>query len=237
MPLPILNTPVYELTIPSTKEKIKYRPFLVKEQKALLIAQQSENEQTMINTLLEVVKNCVLDKIEIDKLAIFDIEYIFVQLRSVSVGEVSELSFSCLECKDPKAIMKINIDLQSVAVNIPKNHTNIVKLTDTIGMKLKYPTFMDLKNIDELQSDNIDAVFEIIINCIDSIYDQDNVYAAKDSTKEELLKFLNSLNHEQFQRIQGFFDTMPKLEKTIDFKCPVCKFPHKHTLVGMKSFF
>lgn len=230
-----MSTPTYELTVPSTKQKIKYRPFLVKEEKALMLAHQSDDPTTMLDTLKGVIKACTLDTLNVEKLAMFDIEYIFLQLRAKSVGEISELNFSCKQCNDPKAKMKVEIDLTQVEVTFNPEHTADIQLFGDVGVKMKYPS---LQVINKLKStDDVSAVFDIIIECIDCIYDEENVYAAADQSKQELTDFINNLTQEQFTKLQKFFETMPKLEKTIEFDCPVCKYHHTQTIQGLDGFF
>lgn len=237
MALPIMSTPTYELTIPSTKQKVKYRPFLVKEEKALMIAQQSENATTMLDTLKGVIDACTFGKVDIAKLAMFDIEYIFVQLRAKSVGEITELVFNCKECNDPKATMNINIDLTTVDVTFNEEHTSDITLFDDVGVKMKYPSIDLINKLKDVKGDDIDNIFNVVIQCIDCIYDADNVYAAADSSREELSQFVNNLTQEQFVKLQRFFETMPKLEKQLEFDCPVCGFHHKQVVQGLESFF
>lgn len=237
MALPVMNTPTYELTIPSTKQKLKYRPFLVKEEKALLIAQQSDNQQTMLDTLKGVISACTFNKINVDALAVFDIEYIFIQLRAKSVSEISELIFSCLECGDPKAKIKIEIDLTKISVKFDPNHKTDIDLIDDVGVTMKYPGLEMLNKYKDISDEDVDAVFDLITSCIDSVYDANAVYAASEQTKEELENFVNSLTQEQFQKIQFFFQSMPKLEKELEFSCPVCGFKHNETVQGLNGFF
>lgn len=237
MALPVMSLPTYELTVPSTKQKVKFRPFLVKEEKALLIAQQSEDQQVMLNTLKDVIKSCTSNKIDVEKLAMFDIEYIFTQLRARSVGEVSELVFSCLECGDPKAKMNVNIDLTTLEVKFHEEHTNVINLFDNVGIKMKYPGLSLINKMKDNSTEDVSLIFDVIIECIDSIFDEENVYPAHEQTKEELEEFINNLTQDQFVKIQKFFETMPKLEKEIEFDCPVCKHHHKHLIQGLDSFF
>jgi hypothetical protein len=237
MTLPVILTPTYELIVPSTKQKVKYRPFLVKEQKALLIAQQSEDQGVMFSTLINIIKVCTFDKLDVKKLAMFDVEYIFTQLRARSVGEISELIFSCLECNEPLAKSKVQIDLTKLEVTFDPNHNSYIMLTDTVGIKMKYPGITEAKTLNDLTNIDINNIFDLAVSCIDSIYDDNGVYPASESTKEELNAFLDSLNQAQFEKIKEFFLTLPKLEKTIEFDCPVCKFHHKQTLRGLESFF
>jgi hypothetical protein len=237
MALPVMSVPTYELIVPSTKQKIKYRPFLVREEKALMIAQQSEDEGVMLDTLKSIIEGCTLNKLDVEKLAMFDIEYIFTQLRARSVGEISELLFSCLECNDPKAKMPVDIDLTTLKVEFDENHSTTIPLFDNVGIKMKYPSLALLDKMKDFDSTNISVIFDIIFDCVDSIYDEDSVYPATEQSKEELEEFINNLTQEQFKKIQQFFETMPKLEKAIEFDCPVCKHHHKHTVKGLSGFF
>ena len=237
MALPIAATPTYELTVPSTKEVVKYRPFLVKEEKALLIAQQSENPQTMFDTLKNIIEACTFKKLDVNKLATFDIEYIFIQLRAKSVGEISDLTFTCLECNDPKAKMKVSIELDKLEVRFDPEHSLDVPLYGDVGVKMKYPGIQTINKMKNFRPDDIQAIFDLIVACVDCIYDADNVYSANDTSKEDLIEFINNLTQEQFAKIQKFFETMPKLEKSIEIKCPVCGFDHKQTLSGIEGFF
>ena len=237
MALPVITAPTYELTIPSTKQKVKFRPFLVKEEKALMLAQQSEDATTMLDTLKSVIDACTLGKLEVDKLAMFDIEYIFVQLRAKSVGETTELQFSCKNCNDPKAKMNITIDLTSVNVKFNDKHSADISLFADVGIKMKYPSLELINKLKDIKDNDINSLFEVIVQCIDCIYDADNVHAASDSTREELMQFINNLTQDQFAKLQNFFETIPKLEKELEFDCPVCKFHHKQIVQGLESFF
>ena len=237
MALPMMKTPMYEMTIPSTKQKVKFRPFLVKEEKTLMLAQQSEDPTTMLDTLKGVIEACTYGKIDVHKLAMFDIEYIFIQLRAKSVGEISELMFSCKQCNDPKAKMKININLTELEVVFNPDHSMDIDLFDDVGVKMKYPGIETVNKLKDASNNDVDAVFDIIISCIESIYDADNIYAASEQSKEDLSEFVNNLTQEQFSKLQKFFETMPKLEKTVEFDCPVCGFHHKQVIQGLDGFF
>lgn len=237
MALPSMVAPTYELTVPSTKQVVKYRPFLVKEEKALMIAQQSEEPQTMLDTLKSVISACTFGKLNVDTLATFDIEYIFIQLRAKSVGEISELMFSCLKCGDSKAKVKINVDLTQINVIFDERHKSDIELFNDVGIKLKYPGLSVMNKLKDVKVDNYEILFDLIVECIDYIYDTDNVYAAAEQSREELEDFINNLTQDQFAKIQEFFETMPKLEKTIEFKCPVCGFDHVQVLQGLDGFF
>lgn len=237
MALPVMKTPTYEMTIPSTKQVVKFRPFLVKEEKALMIAQQSDDANTMVNTLKGVIDACTFGKVDVNKLAMFDIEYIFVQLRAKSVGEISELIFSCKQCGDPKAKIKINIDLTQLEVKFDPDHKTDIQLFDNVGVKMKYPSIATVNKLKGANAEDVDTIFNIIIDCIDSIYDEDNIYAAAEQSKEELTEFINNLTQDQFAKLQNFFETMPKLEKKLEFDCPVCGFHHNQTIQGLEGFF
>lgn len=237
MALPVMSTPTYELIVPSTKKKIKYRSFLVKEEKTLLIAQQSEDQTVMVNTIKALISSCTFGKLDVEELAMFDIEYIFCQLRAKSVGEISEIVFSCLECNDPKAKMRVSIDLTKLEVDFHPDHKKVIELFDDVGVTMKYPSLDMLNHIKDIKEESIEAVFNVIISCIDNIYSGDEIYPAKEQSKEELTNFLDNLTQEQFKKIQSFFETIPKLQKKIEFDCPVCNYHHNHTVQGIENFF
>jgi len=239
MALPMNSTPIYNLVVPSTKKSVKYRPFLVKDQKALLVAQQSDDQRVMIDTLKEVIKSCITDSIDVSKLAIFDIEYIFTQLRSKSVGETVDIILSCDEDhgeNNEKAKIKHTVDLSEIKVQEKEEHTNKIALFGDVGVVMKYPNIDDIKKLQGGVVTNEDT-FKLVAASIDYIYDNDVVYHAKDQTEKELMDFINNLTSEQFGKIQGFFDTMPKMTHTINYNCPVCNKAHKVVLEGMESFF
>ena len=240
MALPIQNTPTFNLTIPSTNKKVRFRPFLVKEEKALLIAQQSEDATIMIDTLKGIMGSCILDKIDVDRLATFDMEYIFTQIRSKSVGETVELIVGCDEDhgeQNDKAKVKIIIDLSTIEVEKSKDHTNKIELFGDVGVVMKYPNIEIISRFDKLQAGDIDSVFEIIADSVDYIYQGDEVFYSSETPREEILQFLNNLTNEQFKSIQLFFQTMPRIRKEIDYKCPLCGKEHHKVLEGLQSFF
>ena len=239
MALPMNSTPIYNLVVPSTKKSVTYRPFLVKDQKALLVAQQSDDHRVMIDTLKEVIKSCITETIDVNKLAMFDIEYIFTQLRSKSVGETVEIVLSCdVDHGEDNAKAKIQhtVDLSQINVQEKEGHTNKIELFGTVGVVMKYPNIDDVK---KLQGGDVTAedTFKLVASSIDYIYDADQVYYSKDQTETELMDFINNLTSEQFSRIQSFFDTMPKLSHTVNYNCPVCDKAHTIHLEGMQSFF
>ena len=238
MALPMMNTPTYNLVIPSTEKSVKYRPFLVKEEKALLIAQQSEDLMVMVDTLKSVIKTCVLDTIDVNKLATFDLEYMFTQIRAKSVGEIIELIFPCDNDHgedNEKARVKVSIDLTTLTVEKDNSHTNKIDLFGDVGVMMKYPTMDVMRKLDD--SDSIDNIFDVVAMSIDYIYQGDEIFYAKEQKHEEMLQFLNNLTSEQFVKIQNFFDTMPRIKKQIEYTCPVCQKEHKKMLEGMQSFF
>lgn len=239
MALPMQQAPIYTLEIPSTKDNLKYRPFLVKEQKALLLAQQSEDPIVMVDTLKQVIKSCAQTQVDVEKLAVFDLEYIFSQIRAKSVGEIVELFFFCDTCDDEKAKVKIGIDITKLKVETFPNHHVKIPLFGDVGVAMKYPNINVIKKIEKIGdvSSEVDLVFDIITECIDYIYDTSEVYYAKEQTKEELSDFVNNLTSEQFEKIENFFETMPKLQQKVSYRCPVCSKEHNKTLEGLNNFF
>ena len=238
MALPVQSTPTYNLEVPSTKENLRFRPFLVKEQKALLLAQQSEDASVMVDTLKGVIRSCAQSKIDVDKLAIFDLEFIFSQIRSKSVGEIVDLIFSCDVCDDEKAKVKIAIDLSKLKIETDPRHEQKIHLFDDVGVVMKYPSVNVINTMDKYGVDaEVDLVFDIVCECIDYIYDSNEVYHASEQTKEELQSFVNNLTAEQFEKIETFFETMPKLRQKVNYTCPVCSREHNKVLEGLNSFF
>jgi len=240
MALPMNSTPTYNLVIPSTKKSVKYRPFLVKEEKSILIAQQSEDIVVMVDTLKDVIRSCILDKIDPESLATFDLEYIFTQIRAKSVGEIVELYFPCDVDhgeQNDKAKVKISIDLTKIEVEVPEGHSNKIELFDDVGIIMKYPTIELMTQLENTDSDDIDNIFNIVASCIDVIYEGDKIHYAKETKKQELLDFLYNLNSGQFVKVQNFFASIPRIKKEVEYDCPICGLHHKKTLEGMQSFF
>jgi len=235
--LPVNSTPIYTLKVPSNDKSIRFRPFLIKEEKALLIAQQSEDASVMVESLKNVIKSCLKDDIDVEALATFDLEYIFTQIRAKSVGEVIELALSCDTCTDEKAVAKVSIDLTKLEVIKNPEHILKIKLYDDVGVVMKYPTMNIVKKLEKVDSNDIEQVFDIIVECIDYIYTTDEVFHAKEQSKQELIDFLNNLTSEQFVNVQKFFETMPKLTHEVDYVCPVCNTLHHKKLEGLQSFF
>lgn len=237
MALPMNSTPTYKVEVPSTGEKISFRPFLIKEEKALLIAQQSEDQETMVETLKDVIKSCTFDKVNVEELALFDLEYLFTQIRGKSVGEEFELLFSCDTCEDEKAKVKITLDVNSIKIIKSENHTKKIELFGDVGVVMKYPNFNMIKKIEDINTTDFNAVFNIVADCIDYIYDTDQVYYSKETKREELLAFLENLTPEQFAKVQVFFETMPKLSTNVKYVCPVCSKMHDKNIEGLNNFF
>lgn len=236
MALPKPSYPVYNLTIPSLDKKIKFRPFLVKEEKSLLIAQQSEEIKVMVDTVKSIIKSCVLDPIDIDSLAIFDVEYMFTQIRSKSVGETVDLIFTCAHCKEKNNKIKIEIDLTKIPMVTPPNHNKKIQLEDNLGVIMRYPRIDALVKVDR-GTDNVETNLEAVIDCIEAVYDDTEVFYTAEQTKEEILEFIDGLTKKQFDMIEDFFVSIPKFEQKIEYKCPACKADNVYMLKGTESFF
>lgn len=237
MALPKMNAPLYNVTIPSSKKEVKFRPFLVKEEKSLLLAQQSEDPKVMINTLKSIIENCIVDDVDVSKLATFDYEYLFTQIRAKSVGEIVQLLFLCDTCVDDKAKTQVNLDISKFQVDFPEGHDNKIPLFDDVGIIMKNPSLDVLEKLDKLGDNSVDIIFDVVSDCIESIYTTEEVFNAKDQTKQEMIEFLENLTQDQFKKIENFFLTMPKLSQDIEYDCPVCKKHHIKKLEGLQSFF
>jgi|TARA_Y100000385_G_scaffold286054_1_gene347244 hypothetical protein len=236
MALPKLTTPTYELEVPSTDEKIKYRPFLVKEEKILLIALESGESEDIINAVKDIVTECTYGKVDLGTLPMFDVEYIFLNIRAKSVGEVSTLRLLCPD--DKETYVNVDVDLSEIQVNVGEEHNPKIELTKEMGMIMGYPNIDSMTNtgITEINASNM---LDVIGSCILQIYDKkgEEVYDAKDQTKKELTEFIESLNTKQFQEVQKFFDTMPKLRHTVELENPKTKVKSKIVLQGLNDFF
>ena len=236
MPLPTIVTPSYELTLPSNGKKIKYRPFLVKEEKILILAIESNSMKDISRAIKDVLKNCILTKgVKIDELPTFDIEYLFLNIRSRSVGESIDLVITCPDDNETKVNTQIYID--EIQVKTDKDHNPDIKLDDTYTMRLKYPSldqFIDDNFNFDLDRDNS---FDIISSCIDMVFSDEEAWEAKDCTKKELIEFVERLNSSQFKEVENFFDTMPKLSHEVEVENPKTKVKSTVTLEGLASFF
>ena len=247
MALPKVSTPTYELTIPSSGEKVTYRPFLVKEEKTLLMAMESGDNTSMTKAMQDIITSCTEGKVKINKLAPFDLEYFFLQLRGRSVGETLTVRAprpanftSCCEEATEEDICELNININDISIDTSKIKSSEIKITDDIGMKMNFPQLEIVQKYssgiegEEIKSENI---FKLIIECIEYIWDGDEIFKAKDSSKKELTDFLDSLNSGQFQQVREFFESMPRLSHEIDWACPKCEKSKTLTLTGIDSFF
>jgi len=236
MALPKLTTPTYELEVPSTDEKIKYRPFLVKEEKILLIALESGEGKDIINAVKEIVTECTFGKIDLGKMPMFDVEYIFLNIRAKSVGEVSNLRLKCPD--DEETYADVEVDLSTVQVQVEKGHNPKIELTDEMGLIMAYPSIDSFSNtgITDITAENM---LDVISSCIYQVYDKkgEEVFDAKDQSKKELTEFIESLNTSQFRAVQQFFDTMPKLKHVVTIENPKTKVKTDVVLQGLNDFF
>ena len=238
MPLPKIVTPTYELELPSSGETIKYRPFLVKEEKVLVIALESEDNKQITTAIKTVLKNCIQTKgIKVEQLPTFDIEYLFLNIRGKSVGETVDVNVTCPD--DEVTTTKVTIDLDAIQVQKNEEHTNQIKLDDSIMMELKYPSLEQFikSNFDFSDQNQMDQSFQLIGQCIDKIYTADEVWAAADCTKKEINEFLESMNSNQFKDIEAFFETMPKLQHTVTVTNPKTNVESEVVIEGLASFF
>jgi len=238
MPLPKINTPTYDLTLPSTGKKIKYRPFLVKEEKILIMALETEDISQITNAIVEILNDCILTKgVSVSKLATFDIEYLFLNVRAKSVGESVEVNVVCPD--DNKTSVQMEINLDDIKVQKTRGHKNIVKLDDQYSMKLKYPSlnqFID-SNFESDEESDVDKSMNMITSCIEMVYDKEESWSASDSTQQELEEFIEQLNSKQFKSIEKFFETMPKLSHKVKVTNPTTEVESDVVLEGLASFF
>jgi len=241
--LPKLDIPIYSVNLISTGKPVRFRPFLVKEQKLFLMASESDDAKETSNVIRQVLKNCVLDEIDIDNLSTFDLEYLFMHLRARSVEEVVDLRYKCNnvikeesgEEKRCTGVVEFKLNLLEIQPTKNPNHTNKIQLTDNLGICLKYPTF-EMINRYESMAEN-DIMISVLTDCIDYIFDREQIYYAKDSTKEELSEFIDNLQQKDLEKVKTFFDTMPEVKKDVHFKCPKCSYEEDITIKGMQNFF
>ena len=238
MPLPKISTPTYELVLPSTGKKVKYRPFLVREEKILILALESENTKQITTAIKSILKECISTRgVKVDDLPTFDIEYLFLNIRGKSVGEALDLMVTCPDDGETQVPVKIFID--EIQVQKDSEHTQDIKLDDTLTLRMKYPSLNEFiqNNFDFNEDDSVDASFNIISSCIDQVYNEDESWAASDCTKKELKEWIETLNTNQFKEVESFFTTMPKLSHTVKVKNPKTKVESDITLEGLTSFF
>ena len=236
MALPTMDLPTHELEIPSNKKKIKFRPFLVKEEKVLLLALESDDEKNIRNSVLNLLKSCISTRIKLENLATFDLEYIFLNIRAVSIGEVVEISVTCQD--DEKTQVKYSLNLTDVQVNFPDGHSNKIMLTDDTGVMMKYPSFDRFVENQFAQKEiNEDTVIEIIAESIDQIFQGEEVFDSSTTTPKEFVQFVESLTNAQVEKLQKFFETSPRLEHKFKVKNPNTDVESDYTISGLQAFF
>ena len=238
MPLPKISAPTYELVLPSSGETVKYRPFLVKEEKLLLIALQSQNQKQITTAVKNVIKECVMTRgIKVDTLPTFDIEYLFLNIRGKSVGEELEVNLICPD--DGKTEVKKKIGLEEIMVLIDDENNDTINIDDSLKLKLKFPSLDEFikSNFETGSDDTVEASFDLIASCIDKIYNDEEIWEGKDSSKKELREFIDQLSSKQFKEIEKFFETMPKLSYTTKITNPNTQVESEVTLEGLASFF
>lgn len=232
MALPKLETPTYELQLPSTGEKIKYRPFLVKEQKLLMVAQESNDQTQVVNTVSNLVNTCTFNKVNATTSPVFDVEYLFLQIRGKSVGETVEVNITCPD--DEKTRVPVKLNLSDIFVQVTDEHTNVIELTDSIKIHLRYPLLNDLGGVEKMSE--TETVFKLLNTCIDEIHSGDTVYHRADMSDKELTEFIDQLTTSQFEKVMVFFNTMPKLRHPITVTNPKTKKKSEVILEGLQSF-
>jgi hypothetical protein len=241
--LPKIDVPIYSVNLISTGKPVRFRPFLVKEQKLFLMAAESEDQKETIEVIRQVLKNCILDEIDINNIPTFDLEFLFMNLRARSVEEVVDLKYKCNNNvkdeagEEKKCTGSVSFKLNLLEVEPTKNpdHSNKIQITENLGLCLKYPTFEMIQKYENLNEEEI--MTKILVDCVDYIYDKDNVYYAKDTTKEELEEFIDNLQQKDLEKIKQFFDTMPELKKDVHFNCPKCGYEEDITIKGLQNFF
>ena len=240
MPLPTIETPTYELKLPSSNKKIKYRPFLVKEEKILIIALESQDQNDITNAVTDVLKKCILTKgIDVDSLPTFDIEYLFLNIRAKSIGEDIKLTVTCPDDKETKVPVTVYVD--EIKVIKPKGHTTDIVLDDNMTLRMKYPSLTQfIENnftIDDASESIVNKTFKVVADCMDTVYTEEDAWEAKDYTPSERLEFIEQLNSKQYKKVEKFFETMPKLSHTIEVVNPNTKKKGSVILEGLADFF
>ena len=241
--LPKLDVPIYNIKLISTGQDIRIRPFLVKEQKLFLMASETEVSKETINTIRQVLKNCILDEVDVDNLPTFDLEYLFMNLRARSVEEVVNLKYKCnnniKNDKDEEIVcngsVEFDVNLLEVIPTTHAEHTNKFQLTEKIGICLKYPTFEMIQKYEGM--DENDIMVNILVDCIEYLFDSEQIYYSKDSTRKELEEFVESMQQKDLEKIKVFFDTMPEIKKDVHFKCPKCGYEEEMVIRGLQNFF
>jgi hypothetical protein len=244
--LPKIDVPIHELVLPSTGKTLRFRPFLVKEEKILLMATEADDPKDVVKAIQQIIRNCMLDEVDIEDLPLYDIEFMFLNLRARSVSEIVDLKYNCYnqvpvedkpdETKQCGGQVSFKLDLLEIKPVVDPEHTNKIEVNEKLGLVMKYPNF-ELLNSFNLETKDHEKLMDMIVSCIDYIYDVDNVYYSKDSTKKELEEFIEGLPSQIFGKVQKFFETMPKLKKELDFKCPKCGYHENITVEGVQNFF
>ena len=237
MPLPKISTPTYELVLPSSNKKIKYRPFLVKEEKILIIALESQDQKQIANAVKSIIASCILSRgIKVEKLSTFDIEYLFLNIRGKSVGEDIEVMVTCPDDGKTQVPMSINID--SIQIKKSDDHNPDIKLDDQLTLRMRYPSLSEfIKSNFTAEDLKVDDTFDLIASCVDQVYSEEESWTQEDCTKKELTEFIEQLNSAQFKDIEKFFDTMPKLSHTVKVMNPNTKVESEIVLEGLQNFF
>ena len=238
MPLPKINTPTYELVLPSSGKKIKYRPFLVREEKILIMALETEDVKQITDSVIQILNSCILTKgVDITKLATFDIEYLFLNVRAKAVGETVEILLTCPD--DNKTTVPTSIDIDSIKIKKDRKHKDTIKLDDNLSLKLKYPSMQQFieNNFEASDKNEVSNTLDMIVSCMDVIFNEEESWPASESTKQELEDFVDQLNTKQFKMIENFFATMPKLTHTVKVKNPKTNVESTIVLEGLAAFF
>ncbi len=239
MPLPKINTPTYELELPSSGKKVKYRPFLVREEKILIMALESQDMKQIASAISDVLKSCIISRgIKIEKLATFDIEYLFLNVRAKSVGETVQVNVTCPD--DDKTMVEMEIDIDAIKVQTDPKHEKIIHLDDNLSVEMNYPSYKEfIENNFEFDGDvsNVDQSFNVITSCIGQVFNEEESWSGSDCTKKELKEFVESMNSKQFKDVENFFATMPKLSHKIKVKNPITEVESEVVLEGLASFF
>jgi len=242
--LPKIDVPIYNVNLLSNGKSLRFRPFTVKEEKLFLMANEGEELTTIVDTIKQILNNCILDEFQVDSLPLFDIEHLFLNIRARSIGEVVNLKYKCNnnvideETKEEKKcnnVVQIDLNVLDIKPEKQENHTNKIEITEKLGIVMKYPNFETLKKFKDVTE--ADSIIKMTVNCIDYVYDADKLYYAKDSKEEDLIEFIESMQSKDLEKIKQFFDTMPKIKKDIDFKCNKCGHEEKIEVEGIQNFF
>ena len=242
--LPKIDVPIYNVKLLSTGKSLRFRPFTVKEEKLFLMANEGEDLTTVVDTIKQILNNCILDEFDIDSLPLFDIEHLFLNIRARSIGEVVNLKYKCNndvldeETKEEKKcnnVVQIDLNVLDIHPEKQEGHTNKIQITEKLGIVMKYPNFETLKKFKDVSE--ADSIIKMAVNCIDYVYDADKIYYAKDSQEEDLIEFIESMQSKDLEKIKNFFDTMPKIRKDVDFKCNKCGHEEKIEVEGIQNFF